>query len=99
LVPAPAWRSFHGVGRSGGRFGQYGIHGNGGSLATGDGYRSGAHCRISAVLAVVATCNGQPLPVLYEIYYRRWFMLGWPAFIGVLIIFYLMVAKPALYTV
>ena len=47
-------------------------------------------------LAVDATYNGQPLPVLYEIYYRRWFMLGWPAFIGVLIIFYLMVAKPAL---
>jgi hypothetical protein len=47
-------------------------------------------------MAVDATYNGQPLPVQYEIYYRRWFMLGWPAFIGVLIIFYLMVAKPAL---
>jgi uncharacterized membrane protein len=47
-------------------------------------------------LAVDATYSGQPLPVLYEIYYRRWFILGWPAFIGVLIIFYLMVAKPAL---
>jgi len=32
----------------------------------------------------------------YEIYYRRWLLLGWPAFIGVLIIFYLMVAKPAM---
>ncbi len=50
-------------------------------------------------LAVDATYHGQPLPVLYEIYYRRWFMLGWPAFIGVLIIFYLMVAKPSLYAV
>ena len=47
-------------------------------------------------LAVDATYHGQPLPVLYEIYYRRWFMLGWPAFIGVLIIFYLMVAKPGM---
>jgi uncharacterized membrane protein len=47
-------------------------------------------------LAVDATYSGQPLPLLYEIYYRRWFILGWPAFIGVLIIFYLMVAKPAL---
>ena len=47
-------------------------------------------------LAVDATYSGQPLPVLYEIYYRRWFILGWPAFIGVLIIFYLMLAKPAL---
>ncbi len=25
-----------------------------------------------------------------------WFALGWPAFIGVMIIFYLMVAKPKL---
>jgi|ERR1700722_6922803 len=47
-------------------------------------------------LAVDATHRGQPLPVQYEIYRRRWFMLGWPAFIGVLIIFYLMVAKPVL---
>jgi uncharacterized membrane protein len=50
-------------------------------------------------LAVDATYSGQALPLQYEIYYRRWFMLGWPAFIGVLIIFYLMVAKPALYAV
>jgi len=48
-------------------------------------------------LAVDAAYKGQPLPLLYAIYYRRWFVLGWPAFIGVLIIFYLMVAKPALY--
>jgi uncharacterized membrane protein len=48
------------------------------------------------VVAVDATYNGQPLPVLYEIYHRRWLMLGWPSFSGVLIIFYLMVAKPAL---
>ena len=47
-------------------------------------------------LAIDATHRGQPLPMLYDIYYRRWFMLGWPAFIGVLIIFYLMVAKPVL---
>src|ERR1700678_2354225 len=33
-------------------------------------------------LAVDAANHGQPLPVLYEIYYRRWFALGWPAFIG-----------------
>lgn len=45
-------------------------------------------------LAVDAAHRGQPLPVQYEIYCRRWFVLGWPAFIGVLIIFYLMVARP-----
>jgi uncharacterized membrane protein len=45
-------------------------------------------------LAIDAADHGQPLSVLYGFYYRRWFALGWPAFIGVLIIFYLMVAKP-----
>ena len=50
-------------------------------------------------LAIDAEYNGRRLPVLYEIYYRRWFLLGWPAFIGVLIIFYLVVAKPSLYAV
>src|ERR1700728_1082174 len=45
-------------------------------------------------LAADAAENGQPLPALYGLYYRRWFALGWPAFIGVLVIFYLMVAKP-----
>jgi uncharacterized membrane protein len=47
-------------------------------------------------LAAEAANNEQPLPRLYEIYCRRWFALGWPAFIGVLAIFYLMVAKPPL---
>jgi uncharacterized membrane protein len=47
-------------------------------------------------LAVDATDDRQPLPALYDIYYRRWFALGWPAFVGVLVTFYLMVAKPPL---
>jgi uncharacterized membrane protein len=29
-------------------------------------------------------------------YYRWWFYLGWPAFTGVLVVFYLMVVKPAI---
>jgi uncharacterized membrane protein len=45
-------------------------------------------------LAAEAADDRQPLPVLYASYYRRWLTLGWPAFIGVLVIFYLMVAKP-----
>jgi uncharacterized membrane protein len=45
-------------------------------------------------LAIVAATNGSPLPAAYQRYYRWWFALGWPAFIGVLMIFYLMVAKP-----
>jgi uncharacterized membrane protein len=47
-------------------------------------------------LAQAAVNTGAPLPAEYYRYYRRWFGLGWPAFIGVLVIFYLMVAKPAL---
>jgi uncharacterized membrane protein len=34
------------------------------------------------------------LPQTYHTYYRIWFILGWPAFIAVLIIFYLMIYKP-----
>jgi uncharacterized membrane protein len=47
-------------------------------------------------LAVAAAAASSPLPSQYQKYYRRWFALGWPAFIGVLVIFYLMVAKPIL---
>jgi uncharacterized membrane protein len=47
-------------------------------------------------LAIVAASGNKPLPEAYQRYYRWWFALGWPAFIGVLAIFYLMVAKPGL---
>ena len=47
-------------------------------------------------LAIAAAAAGEPLPTLYHRYYRWWFGLGWPAFAGVLVVFYLMVAKPAL---
>ena len=46
-------------------------------------------------LAITAAATGTPLPNLYHRYYRWWFGLGWPAFAGVLVVFYLMVAKPA----
>ena len=45
-------------------------------------------------LAIVAATNNTALPPAYFIYYRWWFALGWPAFAGVLVIFWLMVAKP-----
>lgn len=45
-------------------------------------------------LAVGASLKGTELPEIYHRYSRWWFGLGWPAFIGVLAIFYLMVAKP-----
>ena len=47
-------------------------------------------------LAMEAAANSLPLPPEYFSYYRRWFALGWPAFFGVLVIFYLMVVKPSL---
>jgi uncharacterized membrane protein len=45
-------------------------------------------------LAMVAAANGSPMPAAYQRYYRWWLALGWPAFTGVLVIFYLMAAKP-----
>jgi uncharacterized membrane protein len=47
-------------------------------------------------LAIMAAADGAPLSAAYLRYYRWWFALGWPAFFGVLVIFYLMVAKPRL---
>ncbi|NOW49006.1 putative membrane protein [Novosphingobium sp. SG751A] len=40
------------------------------------------------------THDGQELPPGYHRLARWWFVLGWPAFIGVIVIFWLMVAKP-----
>jgi uncharacterized membrane protein len=47
-------------------------------------------------LARVALRSGDPLPPRYFVYSRRWFVLGWPAFLSVIAIFYLMVFKPDL---
>ncbi len=38
--------------------------------------------------------NGTDLPERYFVLFRLWFLLGWPAFIGLVIIFFLMVTKP-----
>ena len=45
-------------------------------------------------LALAAVESDTELPARYHRYFRIWFALGWPAFIAVLIIFYLMVNKP-----
>lgn len=37
---------------------------------------------------------GAPLPERYHRLFRIWFILGWPAFIGLVIVFFLMVVKP-----
>jgi len=48
-------------------------------------------------LAASAAANGAPLPSAYFRAMRVWFVLGWPAFLAVIAIFWLMIAKPALW--
>jgi uncharacterized membrane protein len=47
-------------------------------------------------LARAARDAGTPLPPRYHRLFRIWFILGWPAFAGVIAIFALMIAKPPL---
>lgn len=44
--------------------------------------------------AVTAHDTNSPLPNQYHTYFRYWFCLGWPAFISLMIVFYLMTVKP-----
>lgn len=46
-------------------------------------------------LARQAVADGTVLPAAYYRVMRGWFWLGWPAFLGVIAIFWLMVMKPA----
>ncbi len=34
------------------------------------------------------------LPERYHRLFKMWFLLGWPAFVGLVVVFYLMIAKP-----
>lgn len=45
-------------------------------------------------MAQRAAAEGAPLPRLYTRYFRLWTALGVPAFVAMVAIFYLMVAKP-----
>jgi uncharacterized membrane protein len=45
-------------------------------------------------LAVAAVDLGEPLPPEYHALFRRWFAFGFPAFGSVLVIFWLMIARP-----
>jgi len=47
-------------------------------------------------LAQTALRTRSALPPDYYRYMRIWFLLGWPAFLAVIAIFWLMIAKPAL---
>ncbi|MDR1074753.1 MAG: DUF2269 domain-containing protein [Xanthomonadaceae bacterium] len=46
-------------------------------------------------LARIADQRGEPLPKAYYTTMRWWFCLGWPAFLSVVGIFWLMVNKPS----
>lgn len=48
-------------------------------------------------LARAALDHGKPLSSEAVSAYKKWFVLGWPAFIGLTIVFWLMVSKPALW--
>lgn len=45
-------------------------------------------------MVVQAIESGDDLPERYHRFFKIWFLLGWPAFVGLVIVFYLMVAKP-----
>jgi len=45
-------------------------------------------------LAQEAAVNSQPLPDAYRRLFRIWFVLGWPAFAGVIAIYVLMIWQP-----
>lgn len=45
-------------------------------------------------LAEAAVEAGTALPAAYNRLFRWWFALGWPAFAGVLAVYWLMIAKP-----
>jgi uncharacterized membrane protein len=45
-------------------------------------------------MAEAALRTGGELPLRYRTYANWWFALGWPAFLGVIAIFYLMVFQP-----
>jgi len=47
-------------------------------------------------LAAAAVAASAPLPAAYHRLFRIWFILGWPAFAAVLLILWLMIAKPDL---
>lgn len=48
-------------------------------------------------MAAEAARDGAPLPEPYRRTMRLWFALGWPAFLALIAVFWLMVAKPALW--
>jgi uncharacterized membrane protein len=50
--------------------------------------------RLKQIVAA-SLLSGKPLPASYHRLFRVWFLLGWPAFTGLVAVFFLMVAKPS----
>lgn len=48
-------------------------------------------------MAAAAAADAAPLPDHARRLYRRWFALGWPAFGALVVVFWLMVARPPLW--
>ena len=48
-------------------------------------------------LAAAAVAAKTDLPPAYHRHMRQWFLLGWPAFLSLVVVFVLMVAKPELW--
>lgn len=46
------------------------------------------------ILVQESASGNAPLPTKYHKLFRLWFILGWPAFLGLIAVFYLMVTKP-----
>jgi uncharacterized membrane protein len=46
-------------------------------------------------MTIDAAQTGEALPPRYYKLFKIWFVLGWPAFIGLVAVFFLMVMKPA----
>ena len=45
-------------------------------------------------MLAVRVAGGDYDEAMFRRYFRRWFALGWPAFLGLVAVFWLMVAKP-----
>ena len=64
------------------------------TVGAGDGQGPGVEAKAQHDAAPPHRDAGTPLPPQYHRLFRIWFALGWPAFIGVIAIFALMIIKP-----
>ena len=53
--------------------------------------------RVRDLAVAAARAGSETIPLPYATMMRWWFALGWPAFLGLLGVFWLMITKPALW--